>query len=110
MTTAQRPKVSRRRARRIAAFADPVHFLAGALGEAVYPKQAALLRSVAENRRTAVVGCNASGKDFALGRLPLWWHNLFPKDSKCLILGPTHRQVRDIVRLDLRGLSGRSWK
>jgi len=96
MTTTTR-RVPRRHARRNVRYRDPVRFLEGATGDLVYPKQAELLRNVAEYPRTAAVGCNSAGKDWALGRLPLWWHTLFPRDSKCLILGPTHRQVRDIV-------------
>ena len=95
--TATAPRISRRQARAIVSYKDPVRFLWNTTGERVYPKQADLMRDVAEYPRTAAVGCNASGKDWALGRLPLWWHTLFPMDSKVLILGPTHRQVRDIV-------------
>ena len=44
---------------------SPVEFVCEMLGGEPYSKQEEVLRSVAESRRTSVVGCNGSGKDWA---------------------------------------------
>ena len=71
------------------------------LGGEPYSKQEEVLRSVAESRRTSVVGCNGSGKDWAAARAVLWWlHTRSP--SKAVVTGPTSRQVDHIVWNEIR--------
>ena len=71
------------------------------LGGEPYSKQEDVLRGVAESRRTSVVGCNGSGKDWAAARAVLWWlHTRSP--SKAVVTGPTSRQVDHIVWNEIR--------
>ena len=96
MTTKVDRSMNRKEARLLTSFRDPLRFLASTTGEQMYRKQAEVAWSVAEERRTGVVGCNSSGKDWLTGRLVLWWHTIHP-DGMTVILGPTHRQVALIV-------------
>ena len=71
------------------------------LGERPYDKQVEMLRAVANRRRVSVVGCNASGKDWAAARIVLWWlHSRAP--AKAIVTGPTSRQVDEIVWHEIR--------
>ena len=80
---------------------DPAAFMSDCLGAEFYPKQVAMAESVRDHRRTAVLGCNSSGKDYAAGRIILWWQSTrYP--AKTIVLGPTHRQVSDIVWQEAR--------
>ena len=80
---------------------SPVEFVREMLGGEPYSKQEEVLRSVAESRRTSVVGCNGSGKDWAAARAVLWWlHTRSP--SKAVVTGPTSRQVDHIVWNEIR--------
>ena len=80
---------------------SPVEFVCEMLGGEPYSKQEEVLRSVAESRRTSVVGCNGSGKDWAAARAVLWWlHTRSP--SKAVVTGPTSRQVDHIVWNEIR--------
>ncbi len=79
----------------------PVEFVREMLGDEPYSKQREVLRGVAESRRTSVVGCNGSGKDWAAARAVLWWlHTRSP--SKVVVTGPTSRQVDHIVWNEIR--------
>lgn len=66
-----------------------------------YPKQVEIFEAAATRRRIAVVGCNGSGKDWAAGRLVLWWMSTH-KPAKAVVTGPTGRQVYDVVWKELR--------
>ena len=80
---------------------SPVEFVQEMLGDEPYSKQRDVLRGVAESRRTSVVGCNGSGKDWAAARAVLWWlHTWTP--SKAVVTGPTSRQVDHIVWNEMR--------
>ena len=80
---------------------SPVEFVCEMLGDEPYSKQEEVLRSVAASRRTSVVGCNGSGKDWAAARAVLWWlHTRSP--SKAVVTGPTSRQVDHIVWNEIR--------
>ena len=80
---------------------DPVRFIGASTGESMYDKQTEVMRAVASRRRVSVVGCNGSGKDWASGRLVLWWIATH-QPAKVVIIGPTHRQVSDIVWKETR--------
>lgn len=85
---------------------SPAYFLREALGvEHLYPKQLEIPESVLAHRRTTVVGCNGSGKDWTSGRVVLWWlwrwHHL-GEPAKVVIIGPTTRQVEEIVWREAR--------
>ena len=82
---------------------DPVGFVTDVLGDAgaPYSKQAEMLEALVEHRRVSVVGANGSGKDWAAGRAVLWWLETRP-ESKALTLGPTQRQVDEVVWQEMR--------
>ena len=77
---------------------DPVAFVAHALPNAgaPYPKQTEMMRLAANERRVSVVGCNASGKDWTLARLILWWVETRPR-AKVVVIAPTQRQIERIL-------------
>ena len=82
---------------------DPVGFVTDVLGDAgaPYSKQAEMLDALVHHRRVSVVGANGSGKDWAAGRAVLWWLETRP-ESKALTLGPTQRQVDEVVWQEMR--------
>ncbi len=82
---------------------DPVGFLTDVLGDAgaPYSKQAEMLEALVHHRRVSVVGANGSGKDWATARAMLWWLETRP-DAAALTLGPTQRQVDEIVWREMR--------
>jgi len=80
---------------------SPEFFVRNMLQGEPYAKQVEILNAVRDYRRTSVVGCNSSGKDWAAARAVLWWlHSYEP--AKAVILGPTHRQIDDIVFNEMR--------
>ena len=92
----------------LAAAHSPSFFMGEILGmnadnhqHAPYDKQIELLESIRDNRRTSVVGCNSSGKDYIAGRAIVWWMNRWDH-AKVIVLGPTHRQVDLIVFREAR--------
>ncbi len=85
----------------IHAWGDPPTFLADVTGEKLYGKQKEFGRALARERRIAVAGANSTGKDWFMGRLILWWMATH-SPAKVVVLGPTHRQVRDIVWANTR--------
>ena len=60
-----------------------------------------MLDALVHHRRVSVVGANGSGKDWAAARAMLWWLETRP-ESKALTLGPTQRQVEEIVWQEMR--------
>ena len=81
---------------------DPVRFVEEVLGHPPpYEKQREILRTVAEERRTSVVGANGSGKDWAAARTMLWWLAT-RRRAIAVATGPTQRQVDQIVWRELR--------
>ena len=91
---------------------DPVAFVEEVLPEAglPYPKQAEMMRLAASNRRVSVVGCNGSGKDWAVARLVPWWIET-RATAKAVVTGPTQRQVDEVLWREMRvayAMSGRA--
>ena len=82
---------------------DPVGFVTEVLGDAgtPYSKQAEMLDALVHERRVSVVGANGSGKDWVAGRAMLWWLETRP-EAKALTVGPTQRQVDEIVWQEMR--------
>ena len=80
---------------------EPEVFFRHILGANPYGKQVEMLNAVRDHNRVAILGCNSSGKDWAAGRLLLWWLSTrWP--AKALVYGPTHRQVDQIVWREAR--------
>ena len=81
---------------------DPVGFVEQVLGHPPpYDKQREILRTVAGERRTSVVGANGSGKDWAAARTILWWLAT-RRQAIAVATGPTQRQVEQIVWREMR--------
>ena len=80
---------------------DPVWFFRSVLGCSPYDKQRELIEAVRDNRRVACLGANGTGKDFVAGRLVLWWL-ASRRPAKVVVIGPTHRQVAQIVWKETR--------
>jgi hypothetical protein len=82
--------------------ADPDYFWRSILGSSsVYDKQLQMSRAVRDHPRVAVVGANGTGKDWQSARIMLWWMAT-RSPAICVVLGPTHRQVSDIVWKEAR--------
>ena len=80
---------------------DPAFFWDSVLGAEPYPKQLEIIQALKDHRRVAVVGCNGSGKDWMSARIMLWWQSVhYPAIT--VVVGPTHRQVSDIVWKEAR--------
>ena len=80
---------------------DPSFFLRFVLGCDPYEKQLQIIEAVRDHRRVAVVGCNGSGKDWMSGRIMLWWQSVY-YPAITVVVGPTHRQVSEIVWKEAR--------
>src|ERR1700736_3080499 len=78
-------------ARRV--IADPVLFASHVLGVEVWGKEAEILQSIKNNRRTAVKACHGVGKTFSLAIAVLWWLARY-REGIVLTTSPTQRQVR----------------
>lgn len=78
------------------AYADPVRFVSEVLGESMYRKQAELLRAIWRHSHVSIVGANGTGKDWCSGRIITWWLSLHRR-AKVVVIGPTDRQVKDVV-------------
>lgn len=76
--------------------ADPVRFARGVLGHDLWDTQAAILRSVAENRQTAVKACHSSSKTFTAAEATLWWLTRY-EDGKVITTAPMWRQVEKLL-------------
>lgn len=88
-------------ARREKSRRNPQYFFEEWLGAKGYDKQYEMVELVRDYPRVAVVGCNGSGKDWTAGRIVTWWQSIF-SPAKTVVIGPTHRQVHDIVFSETR--------
>ena len=78
--------------------ADPVGFVTEGLGEGVWSKQVQILRSVRDNKRTAVPACHAPGKSHIAARAIAWWISVHPAEKvRVVTTATTFRQVRGIL-------------
>ncbi len=75
---------------------DPARYARGILKHDVWGTQARILRSVAENPRTAVKACHASGKTFCAAEAAMWWITRYP-DGMVITTAPTWTQVKDLL-------------
>ncbi len=68
------------------------------LGEALWSKQIEIMRSVADNRRTAVQSCHGVGKSFSAARLITWWIDTHPPGEAFVVsTAPTNPQVEAVL-------------
>lgn len=77
---------------------DPEAWALERLSVKLWSKQAAILRSVAENRRTAAPTCHEIGKSFDGGILTGWWIDIHkPGEAFVITTAPTNPQVKVIL-------------
>jgi hypothetical protein len=102
-------EVRRRRYRR-----EPEFWAADRLKDTLWSKQVEIMRSVRDNRRTAVKSCHEIGKSFIAAEIVGWWLDIHePGEAFVVTSAPSGPQVkailwREIGRVHARGeLSGR---
>lgn len=88
-------------AKREKARRDPVWFMREVLGCRPYDKQEEMALALRDYSRVATLGCNGSGKDWCAARLLLWWQ-WTQDEAITVVIGPTSRQVTDIVWKEAR--------
>lgn len=79
------------------AFLDPVSYQRVALGRKLWAKQREILKAIESNADTAVKGCHASGKTYAVAGTVPWWLTKY-KSGAVITVAPTMRQVKVIWR------------
>jgi hypothetical protein len=72
---------------------DPVLFANQFLGVSLWDREAEILQSIKDHRRTAVKACHGVGKTFTLAIATLWWLARY-REGIVLTTSPTQRQVR----------------
>lgn len=74
---------------------DPIGFVREILGDDPWSVQEEIAEAVREHRKTAVVGCNALGKDWMCARIACWW--AYAVGGLAILTGPTERQVAEVL-------------
>lgn len=83
--------------------ADPVAWTHERRDAHVWSKQAEILRSVADNPRTAVKSCHGIGKSWTAADVALWWIDAHdPGDAIVVSTAPTYQQVHAILWEEIR--------
>ena len=73
------------------------------VGEQLWSKQAQILESVRDNKRTAVPSAHAVGKSFTAARCAAWWLDSHEPGSAMVVTSaPTFDQVRTILWREIR--------
>src|ERR1035437_7116675 len=81
---------------------DPSLWVKDRTGEHIWSKQAEILESVRDNRRTSVHSCHESGKSFTAARAVAWWIDSHaPGEAFVVTTAPTGAQVRAILWKDI---------
>lgn len=84
---------------------DPVAWTRNRINEWVWSKQAEILQSAVDNRRTAVKSCHGVGKSHIVSRLAAWWLDVHePGEAFVVTSAPTYAQVRAILWRYIRQL------
>ena len=86
---------------------DPVLFATHILGVDLWQREAEILRSIQQHRRTAVKACHSVGKTFTLSVGALWWLARYPHGI-VLTTSPTQRQVRTQLWTEIHRLVDRA--
>jgi phage terminase large subunit len=82
---------------------DPVLFARRFLGVRLWGRQAEILRSIKDHRKTAVKACHGVGKTFVLAVAVLWWLARY-RDGIVLTTSSTFRQVKTQIWSELHRL------
>ncbi|WP_377271915.1 hypothetical protein [Peterkaempfera sp. SMS 1(5)a] len=78
--------------------ADPVGWVRGRLRQGVWSKQAQIMGSVRDHRRTAVRACHGVGKSHVASLIACWWLDTHPPGEAFVVTtAPTFAQVRAIL-------------
>jgi len=95
---AQEAELAATDATRARYLADPVSWAHEKLGEHFWSKQASIIASVRDNRRTAVHSAHNLGKSMVSSRVACWWLDAHrPGDAFVISSAPTDSQVRAIL-------------
>jgi hypothetical protein len=89
------------------ALRDPVVFATHVLGVDLWEREVELLRSIQNNRRTAIRACHAVGKTFTLAAATLWWLARY-REGIALTTSPTQREVRTQLWAEIHRLVERA--
>lgn len=82
---------------------DPVLFASHVLGLDLWPREVEILRSIKNQRRTAIKACHGVGKTFTLAVAALWWLARY-HEGIVLTTSSTQRQVRTQLWLEIHRL------
>lgn len=82
---------------------DPVLWAEEFLGLVLWSKQKEILRSIAENKRTAVKSCHSIGKTFLSAVASAWWIST-REDAVVQSTAPTYNQVHGLLWEEIRKL------
>lgn len=69
--------------------------------DSLEPYQERILKTIAENERTAIAACHNVGKSWTLARVVLWFCSVYP-GSKVITTAPTYNQVKNILWSEIR--------
>jgi len=87
--------------------ADPVWFIRNVVGYDLWSKQQEIVRSVRDNKFTAVRSCNGAGKSFVSASVVAWALGCH-YESIVLTTAPTTRQVEEILWQEIARLHAKS--
>lgn len=78
--------------------AEPVRWVTERLGQTVWSRQADIMRSVRDHRRTAVRSAHGVGKSHTAALVACWWLDTHPPGEAFVVsTAPTFAQVRAIL-------------
>lgn len=78
--------------------ADPVSWVSDRLRWMVWSKQAEIMQSILDNRRTAVRSAHGVGKSHVASLVAAWWLDVHPPGTAfCVTTAPTGAQVKAIL-------------
>ena len=100
-------KEMQRRVERKKEIADPLYWVEHRLGEFAWSKQAEVLRSVRDHKRTLVASCHGSGKTHIASRVAGWWLDSYPNDpneTRVITTAPSWQQVANIMWAYIAGV------
>lgn len=87
--------------------ADPVWWIQTVLGAHLWTKQREIVRSVRDNRQTAVRSCHGPGKTFTAAAIVLWFLYCFP-ESRVVTTATKWSQVKNLLWHEVNQLHQRA--
>jgi hypothetical protein len=95
-------EILRKKSKNAVYFNDPVLWAEEVLGAELYSKQKEMLRSLANNKRTAVKSAHSTGKSYTMGIAACWWVSTRGSNSLVVSTAPTYNQVHNILWEEVR--------